>query len=115
QAAVELADAADALDSAHDTLSAWWVAPARLVPFSAQQAEAMTALTGEGRSIASTGSTAASKADYRRIRYAAGQVDIERVRALQQPLADTSQALDAAADRFADVSSPWLVGPVADQ
>ncbi len=115
QAAVELSDAADALGSAHDTLSAWWVAPARLVPLVAQQAEAMTALTGEGHSIATAGSTAASKADYRRLRYAAGQVDIDRLRALQQPLADASQALDAAADRFADVSSPWLVGPVAAQ
>ncbi len=115
EAAVELADAADALGSAHGTLSAWWVAPARLVPFVAQQAEAMTALTGEGQAIASTGSNAASKADYRRLRYEGGQVDIERLRALQQPLGDTSAALDAASDRFADVSSPWLVGPVADQ
>lgn len=115
EAAVELSDAADALGSAHGTLSAWWVAPARLVPFVAQQAEAMTALTGEGRAIAATGSTAGSKADYRRLRYEGGQIDIERLRALQQPLADTSDALEAASDRFDDVASPWLVGPVADQ
>ena len=115
QAAVELSEAADSLGSAHDTLSAWWVAPARLVPLVAQQAEAMTALTGEGEAIASSGSTAASKADYRRLRYQGGQIDIARLRDLQQPLADTSQTLDAAAERFADVSSPWLVGPVAEQ
>ncbi|MGZ4694758.1 MAG: DUF4012 domain-containing protein [Acidimicrobiales bacterium] len=115
EAAVQLSDAADALGSAHDTLSAWWVAPARLVPLVAQQAEAMTVLTGQGKAIASTGSLAASKADYRRLRYEGGQIDIARLRALQQPLADTAESLDAAADRFRDVSSPWLVGPVAYQ
>ena len=114
-AAVQLSDAADSLDSAHDKLSAWWVAPARLVPLVAQQAEAMTVLTGQGEALASTGSIAASKADYRRLRYSAGQVDVDQLRALQEPLANTSDALDRAAGQFADVSSPWLVGPVADQ
>ena len=115
EAAVELSDAADSLGSAHDTLDAWWVAPARLVPLVAQQAEAMKVLTGQGQEIASVGSAAASKADYRKLRYDAGQVDIDRLRALQDPLADTSAAIDRAAGQFAEVSSPWLVGPVAAQ
>jgi hypothetical protein len=56
---------------------------------------------------------AASKADYRQLRYQGGQIDVDRLRQLQEPLDHVAQLLDQAGDRFAAVESPWLVGPVA--
>jgi hypothetical protein len=113
EAAVQLDNSAESLGDAHDVLASWWTAPARLVPFVAQQAEAMAELTAQGRAIARSGSIAASKADYRQLRYDKGQVDIDRLRQLQAPLNDTAATLAHARTTFERVRSPWLVGPVA--
>ena len=113
EASVLLGDSADSLGDAHDVLGAWWTAPARLVPLVAQQAEALSTLTGQGQAIAQSGATAASKADYQQLRYQKGQVDLDRMRALQGPLDAAAATLDHAQDQFAQVKSPWLVGPVS--
>jgi hypothetical protein len=113
EAAVRLASSADSLGAAHDVVGAWWTAPARLVPLVAQQAEALSVLTDQGRQIAEAGAVAASRADYRQLRYQQGQVDIERVRQLQQPLDRVANILEVADRRFDEVNSPWLAGPVA--
>ena len=113
EAALRLAGSADSLGAAHDVLGAWWTAPARLVPLVAQQAEAMAVLSDQGRHIAEAGSVAASKADYRQLRYQQGQVDIERLRQLQEPLDRVARTLERADQRLDEVDSPWLAGPVA--
>ena len=113
EAAVSLDNSAESLGDAHDVLASWWTAPARLVPFVAQQAEALAALTDQGRAIARSGSVASSKADYRQLRYQKGQVDVNRLRQLQAPLDDAAATLAQAHTTFEQVRSPWLVGPVA--
>ena len=114
EATAHLAQASQSLGDAHDVLGAWWTAPARFVPLVAQQAEAMDVLTDQGAAVAGAGAAAASKADFRQLRYQGGQVDIDRVRDLREPLEGASAALSSASARLGRVSSPWLVGPVAD-
>ncbi|MEI7591674.1 MAG: DUF4012 domain-containing protein [Actinomycetes bacterium] len=113
EAASRLASSADSLAAANGILGAWWTAPARLVPMVAQQANAMAILTDQGRRIAEAGALAASRADYRQLRSSHGQVNIEQVRQLQQPLDRVALTLGGARTDFAGANSPWLLGPVA--
>ncbi len=112
QAALELADASDSLDSAHDVLSGWWTAPVHLVPFVSQQLEGLSTASSQGHAIARAGTTVAAKADYHQLRYLKGQINLEQIRQLQQPLRNINRVLDRADDQIDDVTSPWLVGPV---
>ena len=93
----------------------WWTAPARLVPFVAQQAEALATLTGQGQAIAAVrrdggvqGRLPRSCAT-RRARSTSAEL-----RALQDPLGDVADdAGPRPGPRSTPSTSPWLVGPVA--
>jgi hypothetical protein len=87
-------------------------APARAVPVVSQHVDAVATLSREGGHITSTGIDVAEKVDYDRLKSRSGQVDVEAVRAVQQPLADTLTALKEAGAAARSIESPWLVAPV---
>ena len=114
-AAVQLRNASTSFDEAHAAIDAWWARPAGAVPIVAQQARAIEAVTAEGAAMARTSAGTAEQADIQQLKYTDGRIDVERLRALQGPLAATAASFDHAAKRVAEVKSPWLIGPLRDR
>lgn len=110
-----LTAAADGFSSGGAIAGAWWSVPGRLVPVVAQQREAVVELAAAGEAITSQAAGAAGEADVQELRYEDGRIDLDLVRATQEPLAGTVLALEEAESRISAARSPWLVGPVADR
>ncbi len=87
----------------------------RAVPVVAQQLTAVRDVSAAGEDLAFTASQAASSADWRQLTASNGTVDLVRVRSMQHPVAASSAALDHARATVADVRSPWLLAPLADE
>ena len=81
----------------------------RVVPVVAPNLEAMRRVSASGEDLGFTASQAAAKADWRDLTALDGRVDLEKVRSMQDPIAESSAALDAALATVADVRSPWLL------
>ncbi|MCB1017426.1 MAG: DUF4012 domain-containing protein, partial [Acidimicrobiales bacterium] len=107
--------AAASFGTAHDTLTAPWALPARLVPVLGQQAAAVQIMSDEGATLASSAAAAATDADIDELRFTDGAIDLELVASFEQPLRDAEAALEDAADAVERVQSPWLVAPLADR
>lgn len=101
--------------TAHDTLTAPWALPARLVPVLGQQAAAVQIMSDEGASLASSAAAAATDADVDELRFQDGAIDLDLVASFEQPLRDAEAALQGAADAVDAVQSPWLVQPLASR
>ncbi len=114
-ARTDLLDAADSFDSAETTLRAWWVRPALMVPGVAQQSRAVSTMASAGSDLARTAAEASADADIDSIRPKDGQVDLQALAALQDPLDRSLAALRSADRQLDDVRSPLLVSPVADR
>lgn len=114
-AARRLTRAAGSFGTAHDTLTAPWALPARLVPVLGQQAAAVQIISDEGATLASTASAAATDADIDELRFQDGAIDLDLVASFEQPLRDAEAALQGAANAVDGVQSPWLVSPLASR
>ena len=101
--------------TAHDTLTAPWALPARLVPLLGQQAAAVQIVSAEGAALASSASAAATGADIDELRFNGGALDLDLVASFEQPLRDAEAALSGAAAAVDEVQSPWLVQPLASR
>lgn len=101
--------------TAEGTLDAPWALPARAVPLVAQQVRAVATMVSAGAELASVAAGSVAEADVERISLVDGRVDLDAVRALQEPLARADAALTEADDELESVRSPWLVEPVADR
>jgi hypothetical protein len=101
-----------AFESAHNELSGILSLPGRFVPVLAQHVNALERVSAAGERLDFTASQAAGSADWRSLTANGGQVDLEKVRAMQAPVAASSAAIDEAIATVADVRSPWLVAPV---
>jgi len=101
--------------TAHDTLTAPWALPARLVPVLGQQAAAVQIVSDEGSALAASASAAATDADIDALRFNAGAIDLDLVASFEQPLRDAEAALSGAAAAVDEVQSPWLVQPLASR
>lgn len=110
-----LSRSAGSFGSAHDTLTAPWALPARIVPVLGQQAAAVQIMSGEGADLAAAASRAASDADVDELRFQDGAIDLDLVAGFEQPLREAEAALQDAADAVDDVQSPWLVQPLASR
>lgn len=87
----------------------------RALPVVAPNLTAMRRVSASGEDLGFTASQAAATADWRGLTASGGQVDLATVRSMQEPLAKSSQALDAALATVADVRSPWLLPPLDHQ
>lgn len=115
RAYASLSAAAESFDAAQRATSAWWVAPARLVPGLAQHARALEVATHEGLAVTEAGAAVAGTIDIDDLRLQSGRFDLAMIGAVQQPLADNAAALDRAAERLADVDQPLLLPPLASR
>ncbi|HEX2383483.1 MAG TPA: DUF4012 domain-containing protein [Acidimicrobiales bacterium] len=115
EAARLLGEASDAFRSAHRDVGGWWTKPSLVLPGVGQQAQALDLLSQAGADVAEAGSVAARSADVQSLRVRDGRLDLDRVRAMADPLASVTSALDTAGDASSRAASPWLLPVVAHQ
>jgi hypothetical protein len=87
----------------------------RAVPVVAPNLEALRRVSATGAALGATASQAAATANWRDLTALDGRVDVEKVRSMQAPIAESSAALDAALATVADVRSPWLLPQLDDR
>lgn len=105
RASVDAATAATAMN--------WWFAAgARLVPVVAQQDRFVTDMLQTAAQAAKVGVEQAPNINYHRLGYHDGQINLDRVRAMQAPMAVLDRQLVHTDHVLGDVLSPWLLGPL---
>ncbi len=112
--AAAFSESQDSFDSAERLLSGPLAWPAQIVPVLSQHARAMSAAAHTGSELASSAEVAASVAPYRDLKARDGEVDLDAVVAMQEPVAAAAAALRAAEGDIDEVRSPWLVPPVIE-
>ncbi|MGH9181128.1 MAG: hypothetical protein ACRDY5_05375, partial [Acidimicrobiales bacterium] len=105
--------ASDGFRRADEALSAWWARPAFVLPVLGPHLRALREVAGTGADLSAVGLDVAAAADLGGLVVSDGRVPLERVAALERPLATASASVTEAVDRLRQVRSPWLVPPVA--
>jgi hypothetical protein len=108
-------EAAEAFGSVDDALGGWWAEPAEVLPLIGHNARAVQAMASTAADLSRQGEEAAADADVDQLTISGGQLDLERVRSLEQPLVDVSATLERGAARMTSVETAWLAAPVADR
>jgi hypothetical protein len=101
------------LGKAERSLSAWWGAPARLVPLLSQHRAAAIRLTGGGADATTAIRNVLSHTDYDALKVKNGQIDLRAIDALQQPLADLGSAMTRLHEVADGARDPWLAAPIS--
>jgi hypothetical protein len=108
RAATDTADASS-------TLSGWITAGARVVPLVAQQARFLTGTLTSAAQTAAVGVRQEPAIDYHRLGYHDGKIDLARLSAMKRPMSILDRQLRTTQHQLAELSSPWLAGPLADR
>ena len=106
------ADAQRDFTSAAASLDRVWTQPARLLPVLAQNRNAATTLAQAAASAAESIGMIIDRLDLDALKLSDGRIDLDAVRALEQPLTDLSAVLDDLHAASSDAESPWLLGVV---
>jgi hypothetical protein len=112
QATQQFDQASDAFGRARDQLDRWWVRPGLAVPVVGQQLHAARSLSSAGEELAGAASSSASELDLRGLRLQHGTIDLTAVGRADTALTSARRALDRAATRVDDATSPWLLPPL---
>ena len=110
-----LGDAVEAFGAVEERLGGLWAEPAEALPVMGHNARAIQAMASSAAELSRQGEEAAAKADVDQITVDGGRLDLERVRALEEPLVDVASALERAAARMDAVDSAWLAAPVVER
>lgn len=105
--------AEDEFARASGLLDGPWAWPARAIPVLSQHVRAMSAAAGSGHDMSVAAGAATTSAPYRELTTESGQVDLDRVRAMQEPVRAAATALTEAEDDMRAAESPWLLAPLA--
>lgn len=107
--------ATERFGEARARVGAWWASGGRLVPLvGANLAPVQDAVRLGGELTASAGQIAA-EVDYERIRRPEGGVDLDALAEFEAPMLSAAETLDRASEVLDGVTSPWVVGPLADR
>ena len=101
--------AAAAFQSAHDSISSWYLTPVRVLPLVGPHATAISVATGQGASLARVAAGTIRVADIQRLRFANGMVDLSQVRAMAPVLGRGATSLGRADRAIAGIPRTWLV------
>lgn len=112
-AAEHLGHAARSLKTADDTLSSWFVAPAKSLPIIGPNLDAVSSLAARASEVAEVSALAADSADVDALRFVDGRLDPQVVVDMQEPLRQVKAAIDGLADEVDEARSPWLVSLVS--
>lgn len=110
-----LAESADAFADADRHLGSWYAAPAQIVPIVGHNARAAETIASSAAEVSRDGTDAALDADLETLTVQGGRLDLERVRALGDPLGGVADVLATAEVDLAGADDAWLVSPVADE
>jgi hypothetical protein len=108
-------EAEEAFATAERALGGVWVEPAELLPVVGHNARAIQAMAVTAHDLSRQGRQVAADADVDGLTIDGGRLDLQRVRALEQPLVDSSTTMDAASARMDTVDTAWLAAPVAER
>ncbi len=114
-AADHLDNAGRSFSAAHRNFSSWYAKPALLLPGIGQQSRALAVLTQEGSHLAADTATSTRATQVEDLRVTDGRVDLDRVRAMSEPLAAIQGSLARTSDGTRRAESPWLLAPVASR
>ena len=99
-------------ENASSELESWWTSVTRLVPFVAQQRQALASGAATARDVVAVAARQAPSFEYQEVHYHKGQVDLRRISAMLGPAKTLERSLSTAAARLASLKSPWLVEPI---
>lgn len=110
QAAVRFADSSRAFSSVDRSLGGPLARLAALVPGVAQNVTAGADLAATARDATAEVAVALDRVDANSLRVVDSAIDLDAVRAVEQPLLDVQASLTELRTVVGDVRSPWLVG-----
>lgn len=114
-AAALFADSADAFDRVENRLGGTLAAPALLVPGLAQNLSAGVDLSAAAQETMDTAAAALDQIELSDLRVVGGAIDLDAVRAAEQPLVDVQNALIDLRAVAEGLDSPWLVGRIQSE
>ena len=114
-AAEQFADASQAFARADDRLNGPVALPSRLIPGVAQNVRAGAQLAAEASAGTAAAADALDSIDPATLTVVDGAIDLAAVAAVEAPLVDVQDALDALRGVSASVTSPWLAAPLQDE
>ncbi|MEL7208180.1 MAG: DUF4012 domain-containing protein, partial [Actinomycetota bacterium] len=112
EAIARLGDAATRFGQVSDAFGTPWMRAARAVPVVGQHVEALEVVTAEGRRLAELASDAVREADIDSLAFEEGVLDLDRVAAVEPPLARSAAGLVEADAAIQGATTSWLVDPV---
>ncbi len=115
EAAEHFASAGRAFDRVDSQLGGPIAAPALLVPGVAQNVAAGADLAAAASEAMTIAADAVLQVDPDALTVVDGSIDLDAVRAVEQPLANVQEALDGLRSATAAVDSPWLVAPIQSE
>ena len=98
-----------AFSTVEDATGAPWLWPARVLPVVGTQISSVNQVAGSGDRITSAAVDAARIATPENLQLRNGRIDLDLVRALQDPLRRTSIALQDSQSDLADLNRTWLL------
>ena len=104
--------AATSLRRAHNALDAPWGAPARILPGVAQHQRALRHLAEDAAAASSQITEILARTDYAALGVTEGRIDLDAIRALDEPIRELDTALAALGDRINEVDTEWLLPPI---
>lgn len=104
--------ASRAFARADGNLSALWAQPARLLPVFAQHRAGLQHLSEGAASVSASVASALSNIDPESVRMVNGVIDLEAIRALEQPFTELRTAISELSNVVDEASSQWLVAPL---
>jgi len=108
QSETQFAQASNILDS----VFTW---PARVLPLTAPNWNAVQTAAASGMKLASTAAETARDADYRLLTIQNGTIDLDRIASFETPVETSLTTITVALNDIDGATSPWLFAPVASQ
>jgi len=107
--------AASDFEDANGTLEGPLTWVGRALPVVGQHVEALRRVSAAGQDLGTSAAETASTTDYRSLTATGGQVDLQKIAALQGPVARSAATVEDALAAVDAVESPWLVPLVTDE
>jgi len=111
----ELRAAATQSSDAATAFSGWYSLGARLVPIVAQQDRFLSDTTRTAAQATNVAAAQAPAINYHRLSYHDGQINLDRLRAMERPMEILLRQLGLTDRELTRVDSPWLVGPLGQR
>ncbi len=111
-ATTELSNAVSRFGDAEGHFNSWWTQPIRVVPILNQHRQALVVAAAQGKQISAATLAVAEAADVDEITSGNGRIDLDQVRALEDPVIAALATFQTARTEAQKINSPWLLSPV---